>query len=216
VQRRYQKLIEETPAPVLPVALRDALHAAAVAFARRLEYRGAGTVEFLVDRDRGEFYFLEMNARIQVEHPVTEEITGVDLIEQQLLIADGQQLGLTQDMVRLRGAAIEVRLNAEDPAADFRPSPGVIAHAGWPAGPGIRIDTHIASGGEIPPYYDSLIGKLIARGETRGQAMERLTAALDAISLGGVATTAPLHRRILADPRFRAGAVDTRFLEGLG
>ncbi len=216
IQRRFQKLVEEAPAPGLPAPREAALTGAAVRLAEHIGYRGAGTCEFLVDADTFDFFFLEMNARIQVEHPVTEEITGIDLIEQQLLIADGQPLGLTQAMIRPHGTAIEVRLNAEDPAADFRPSPGTIARAAWPAGPGIRVDTHIASGGEIPHYYDSLIGKLIARGGTRGQAVERMTAALDAITLDGVATTAPLHRRILADPRFRAGAVDTRFLEGLG
>ncbi len=172
-------------------------------------------MEFLVDAESFDFFFLEMNARIQVEHPVTEAITGIDLIEQQLLIADGRPLGITQAMVRPQGHAIEVRFNAEDPAHDFRPSPGIVVRADWPAGPGLRIDTHIGSGGAIPHYYDSLIGKLVAYGPDRAVAVERLGGALAALRIEGVATTAPLHRRIMADPRFIAGGVDTRFLEGL-
>ncbi|MES1975186.1 MAG: biotin carboxylase N-terminal domain-containing protein [Pseudomonadota bacterium] len=215
IQRRFQKLVEEAPAPGLPDGRRAAIEDAAVRLAKHLGYRGAGTVEFLVDAETFDFFFLEMNARIQVEHPVTEAITGIDLIEQQLLLADGQPLGIAQEMVRLAGHAIEVRINAEDPDADFRPSPGRIARAAWPAGPGLRVDTHIASGGAIPPYYDSLLGKLIAYGPTRAIAVDRLCAALQSLHLDGVATTAPLHRRIVADPRFIAGGVDTRFLEGL-
>jgi acetyl-CoA carboxylase biotin carboxylase subunit len=156
-----------------------------------------------------------MNARIQVEHPVTEMVTGVDLIEQQLLIADGQPLGLMQDEIAFNGHAIEVRINAEDATADFRPSPGRVTRAAWPAGPGIRVDTHIERGGMIPPFYDSLIGKVIASGANRTAAVERMASALDSLELQGVATTAPMHQRILADPRFIAGAVDTRFFEGL-
>jgi acetyl-CoA carboxylase biotin carboxylase subunit len=215
IQRRFQKLVEEAPAPDLPDTARTGIEAAAVRLARHLHYRGAGTVEFLVDAESFDFFFLEMNARIQVEHPVTEAITGVDLIEQQLLIADGQPLGICQEMVRPAGHAIEVRINAEDPALDFRPSPGLVSRAGWPVGPGLRIDTHIASGGTIPPYYDSLIGKLIAHAPDRRTAVDRLASGLAALDIEGVATTAPLHRRIVADPRFIAGAVDTRFLEGL-
>ncbi|HWU04647.1 MAG TPA: biotin carboxylase N-terminal domain-containing protein [Novosphingobium sp.] len=213
IQRRFQKLVEEAPAPLLPEATRSGLEQAAVALTRHLGYRGAGTVEFLVDADTGDFFFLEMNARIQVEHPVTEAITGVDLIEQQLLIAGGARLSLTQSMIRPHGAAIEVRINAEDPAADFRPAPGRIARAAWPAGPGIRVDTHIASGGVVPPFYDSLMGKLIVWGETRAQAVERLGGALAALRIEGVPTTAPLHARIAAHPAFVAGGVDTRFFE---
>ncbi|MEI9852110.1 MAG: hypothetical protein WDN24_16105 [Sphingomonas sp.] len=183
--------------------------------AQGLGYRGAGTVEFLVDAESFDFFFLEMNARIQVEHPVTEEITGVDLIEQQLLIAAGHPLGLTQEMVMPSGHAIEVRVNAEDPAHDFRPSPGTVRSIAWPAGQGIRIDTHVASGGAIPPNYDSLVGKLIVSAATREAAVARLGSALALFRVEGVATTVPLHRRIAADARFAAGAVDTRFLEGL-
>jgi acetyl-CoA carboxylase biotin carboxylase subunit len=215
IQRRFQKLVEEAPAPGMPNDRRAAIEEAAVRLARHLAYRGAGTVEFLVDAETFDFFFLEMNARIQVEHPVTEAITGIDLVEQQLLIADGRPLGIAQDMVRPSGHAIEVRINAEDPIADFRPSPGVIGRAAWPCGAGLRVDTHIEAGCLIPPYYDSLVGKLIAHGPTRAIAVERLAAALRALRLDGVETTAPLHRRIAADPRFVAGGVDTRFLEGL-
>jgi acetyl-CoA carboxylase, biotin carboxylase subunit len=215
VQRRFQKLVEEAPAPALPDAKRAAMEDAAVRLARYLNYRGAGTVEFLVDADTFDFYFLEMNARIQVEHPVTEAITGVDLIEQQLLIAGGARLSLTQDIVQPLGHAIEVRINAEDWRADFRPSPGTVTRAAWPAGPGIRVDTHIARGGDVPPYYDSLIGKLIVHAATRGEAVTRLAAALERLEIEGVDTTRDLHRAILADVRFVAGGVDTRFFEEL-
>jgi acetyl-CoA carboxylase, biotin carboxylase subunit len=215
IQRRFQKLVEEAPAPALPDDARAAIETAAVNLTRHLSYRGAGTVEFLVDAENFAFYFLEMNARIQVEHPVTEAITGVDLIEQQLLIADGQPLALTQDMIRPSGHAIEVRINAEDADQDFRPSPGTVIRAAWPAGPGIRVDTHMASGDAVPPYYDSLIGKLIVTGATREAAIDRLQTALDALAIDGVTTTATLHRRIVADPRFRAGGVDTGFFQGL-
>jgi acetyl-CoA carboxylase biotin carboxylase subunit len=212
VQRRYQKLIEETPAPVLPVALRDALHAAAVAFARRLEYRGAGTVEFLVDRDRGEFYFLEMNARIQVEHPVTEAVTGVDLVAEQIAVANGEGLRLTQAQVQPKGWAIECRINAEDPARDFQPSPGTVTLAAWPAGEGVRVDTHIVSGARVPPFYDSLLGKIIAHGADRPAALARLREALAATRLTGIATNVAFQASLLADPEFAAGGVDTNWL----
>jgi acetyl-CoA carboxylase biotin carboxylase subunit len=215
IQRRFQKLVEEAPAPDIPEARHTALCLAAVRLAESLEYRGAGTVEFLVDAESFEFYFLEMNARIQVEHPVTEAITGVDLIEQQLLIADGEPIGIRQEDVTLNGHAIEVRINAEDWTRNFLPSPGRVTTARWPAGPHIRVDSHIESGGVVPPYYDSLIGKLIVSGVDRTQAIARMTQALDTLILEGVTTTAPMHRRIMADARFRAGAVDTRFFEGL-
>lgn len=215
IQRRFQKLVEEAPAPALPDAARAAIEDAAVRLTRHLRYKGAGTVEFLVDAETFDFFFLEMNARIQVEHPVTETITGVDLIEQQLLIADGAGLSLTQAMVQPSGHAIEVRINAEDADADFRPSPGTVTRAAWPAGPGIRVDTHMANGGQVPPFYDSLIGKIIVSGATRADAVGRLAAALEATQIEGVSTTTPLHRRIATDPRFVAGGVDTRFFEGL-
>ncbi|WP_408590751.1 acetyl/propionyl/methylcrotonyl-CoA carboxylase subunit alpha [Novosphingobium sp.] len=215
IQRRFQKLVEEAPAPALPDVARGAIEQAAVRLARHIGYRGAGTAEFLVDATDFSFYFLELNARIQVEHPVTEAITGVDLVEQQLLVAMGKPLTLTQTMIRPRGHAIEVRINAEDPDADFRPAPGTVTRAAWPAGPGIRIDTHIAQGGQIPPFYDSLMGKLIVHGATRADAVTLLARALGSLAIEGVATTASLHRRIAADPRFIAGGVDTGFLGGL-
>jgi acetyl-CoA carboxylase biotin carboxylase subunit len=215
IQRRFQKLVEEAPAPAMPDDARAAIEAAAVRLARHIGYRGAGTAEFLVDADDFSFFFLELNARIQVEHPVTEAITGVDLIEQQLLVAMGKPLTLTQAMIRPVGAAIEVRINAEDPDADFRPSPGTALRAAWPAGPGVRVDSHIANGGEVPPFYDSLMGKIIVHADTREEAVRRLQAALGSLEIDGLPTTAPLHRRIAADPRFAAGGVDTGFLSGL-
>ena len=211
VQRRYQKLVEETPAPGLPDSLRQSLHAAAVRFAERLSYRGAGTVEFLVDRERGDFYFLEMNARIQVEHPVTEAVTGVDLVAEQIAIADGAGLRLTQSAIHRNGCAIECRVNAEDPAHDFRPSPGTVREAQWPAGEGIRVDTHIASGSRVPPYYDSLMGKIIAHGADRNAALTRLRLAIASTRLQGVATNLPFHTTVLDDAEFQAGGVDTAF-----
>lgn len=215
IQRRFQKLVEEAPAPNLPEATRDAIEAAAVRLAEHLGYSGAGTAEFLVDASTWDFYFLELNARLQVEHPVTEAITGIDLVEQQLLIADGQPLGFDQGMIEPVGHAIEVRINAEDPAQHFRPSPGRVTRACWPAGPGIRVDTHIVSGSDVVPFYDSLAGKLIVSAPSRRAAIDRLAAALDRLDLAGIVTTASLHRRIMADARFRDGGVDTHFLEGL-
>jgi acetyl-CoA carboxylase biotin carboxylase subunit len=215
IQRRFQKLVEEAPAPAMPEEARAGIERAAVRLARHIGYRGAGTAEFLVDATDFSYYFLELNARIQVEHPVTEAITGVDLVAQQLLVASGKPLTLTQAMVRPFGHAIEVRINAEDPEADFRPAPGRISRAAWPAGPGIRVDTHIAAGGEVPPFYDSLLGKLIVHAPSRDEAVARLKAALASIRIEGVPTTAGLHARIVADPRFAAGGVDTGFLTGL-
>jgi len=211
VQRRYQKLIEETPAPALPNEVRQALHAAAVRFAERLKYRGAGTVEFLVDRATNAFYFLEMNARIQVEHPVTEAVTGVDLIAEQIAIADGAGLRLKQADVRAEGCAIECRINAEDPANDFRPSPGRVSDVSWPQGAGIRVDTHIAAGSRVPPFYDSLMCKIIAHGADRGAALARLRQAIAATRVVGVATNLSFHATVLANPEFQAGGVDTSF-----
>jgi acetyl-CoA carboxylase biotin carboxylase subunit len=214
IQRRFQKLVEEAPAPAMPSDRRAAIESAAVQLARYLGYRGAGTAEFLVDATDFSFYFLELNARIQVEHPVTEMITGIDVVEQQLLIAGGKPLALVQEMVRPVGHAIEVRINAEDPDADFRPSPGRVSSAAWPAGPGIRVDTHIAAGGEVPPFYDSLMGKLIVHANSRAEAVSRLERALANLNIQGLPTTHSLHRRIVADPRFVAGGVDTGFLTG--
>jgi acetyl-CoA carboxylase, biotin carboxylase subunit len=214
-QRRYQKLVEETPAPHLSPALRAALHAAAVRFAQRLAYRGAGTVEFLVDTERDDFYFLEMNARIQVEHPVTEAVTGVDLVAEQIAIAGGAGLRLTQADIRSSGCAIECRINAEDPANDFRPSPGQVLEASWPQLQGVRVDTHIAAGSRIPPYYDSLMAKIIAYAPDRPGALSRLRQALAATRLSGVHTNLAFQERVLASAEFQAGGFDTGFIARL-
>ncbi len=205
VQRRYQKLIEEAPAPHLDPALRDDMRAAAVRFGEHLRYRGAGTVEFLVGD--GGFHFLEMNARIQVEHPVTEAITGIDLVEQQIAIAEGRPLALD---AQPRGHAIECRINAED--AEFRPSPGTITRAVFPAGEGIRVDTFLARGASVPPFYDSLLAKLIVHGADRAEALERLGSALRRCTIEGVSTNVAFHARLISDPAFRAGGVDTAWL----
>lgn len=212
VQRRYQKLVEEAPAPHLPDAMRRDLHAAAVRFASHIAYRNAGTIEFLVDVEREQFYFLEMNARIQVEHPVTEAVTGIDLVEAQLHIAQGNPLPWTQDQIKTSGHAIECRINAEDAAQNFQPSPGRIGTAVFPNLPDVRIDTHIQSGAFITPYYDSMIAKVIASGSTRQQARRQLLAALDGLQLEGIKTNIDLHRAVLQTPEFSQGGVDTGFL----
>ena len=216
VQRRYQKLIEETPAVGLPASLLAQLREAGVRFAQRLRYRGAGTVEFLVDVERQCFYFLEMNSRIQVEHPVTEAITGVDLVAEQIAVASGQGLRLRQQDLRFAGHAIECRINAEDPQRDFAPSPGRVRRAVWPAGEGLRFDTHIDDGAMVPPFYDSLMGKVIAHGIDREAALQRLHQALAATHIEGVATNIAFHQRVLADDEFRRGGVDTGFVARLG
>jgi acetyl-CoA carboxylase biotin carboxylase subunit len=188
------------------------LYSAALRFAQRLQYRGAGTVEFLVDTQRGEFHFLEMNARIQVEHPVTEMVSGVDIVAAQIAIAAGEGLGLRQADVRLEGCAIECRVNAEDPAREFAPSPGIVSEAAWPTGEGIRVDTHVESGAPIPPFYDSLMGKVIAHGPDRATALARLRAAIAATRIEGVATNLAFQAGVLSDPEFAAGGVDTGYL----
>ncbi len=215
IQRRYQKVVEEAPAPGLPPALRDGLLQAATGYARHLGYRSLGTVEFLVDVEHQSFYFLEMNARIQVEHPVTEAITGLDLVALQIAIAEGQPLQLRQQDVTLQGHAIECRLNAEDVTADFRPSPGRVTKVWFPSLPGLRVDTHMQPGAMIPPHYDSLVAKLITHANTREAAIALMARALRAMAREGVATNAPLHRAIMADPAFAAGGVDTNYLSGL-
>ncbi len=220
VQRRYQKLIEETPAPELSAEFRRRVHHAAVQFTERLSYRSAGTVEFLVDMDRDTFYFLEMNARIQVEHPVTEAVTGIDIVAEQIAIANGDGLRLQQRDVRREGCAIECRINAEDPARGFHPSPGTVRKAEWPAGKGVRVDTHISSGARIPPFYDSLMGKIIVHASDRASALDKMRRALAATHIEGVASNIALHKELLADPEFQRGGVDTsylpRFLEKRG
>jgi len=215
VQRRYQKLIEEAPAPLLAPHMRTAIHDAALRFGQALNYVSAGTVEFLVDGARDEFYFLEMNARIQVEHPVTEAVSGLDLVAEQIAIAGGEPLRLQQADVASRGHAIECRINAEDPRRGFQPSPGTIVTAGFPSGPGIRVDTHVEAGATVPPFYDSMIAKVIAHGDDRSAALSRLRRALEALKLEGVATNREMHLAVLADPDFAAGGVNTNFLPRL-
>jgi acetyl-CoA carboxylase biotin carboxylase subunit len=198
---------------VLSDQLRQSLHDSAVRFAKRLNYRGAGTVEFLLDRQQHEaFYFLEMNARSQVEHPVTEAVTGVDLVAEQIAIAEGAGLRLTQPEIRLRGCAMECRVNAEDPARDFHPSPGLVSEARWPAGAGIRVDTYIASGSQVPPFYDSLMAKIIVSAPDRGSTLERMRQAIADTRVSGVVTNLAFHAAILADSEFQAGGVDTGFV----
>jgi acetyl-CoA carboxylase biotin carboxylase subunit len=219
IQRRYQKLVEEAPAPNLDVGLRMQLQQAAVNYGMSLAYRGLGTMEFLVDDSCGEFWFLEMNARIQVEHPITEAITGLDLVAEQISVAEGRTLRLGQGDVRFTGHAIEFRINAEDPAYDFRPSPGVVTSAIFPAGDGIRVDTHIGAGTRVPPFYDSLLAKVIVHAESRAAAIERAERALANCRIEGVATNLSIHRAIVTDPNFRAGGVPTgwflQFLAGV-
>ncbi|MCX7036650.1 MAG: acetyl-CoA carboxylase biotin carboxylase subunit [Proteobacteria bacterium] len=216
VQRRYQKLIEETPAVGLSPQLLAQLREAGVRFAQRLNYRGAGTVEFLVDIERDCFYFLEMNSRIQVEHPVTEAVTGVDLVAEQIAIAEGQGLRLRQQDVLFNGHAIECRINAEDPLRDFAPSPGRVRRAQWPEGVGLRVDTHIQDGSMVPPFYDSLMGKIIAHGVDRAAAVAQLQQALADTQIDGVATNIRFHQRVLADAEFQAGGIDTGYVGRLG
>jgi len=220
VQRRYQKVIEEAPAPLLGETLRVSMRAAAVAFGQHLKYTGLGTVEFLVDPAREAFWFLEVNARIQVEHPVTEMVTGVDLVAEQIGVAEGRGLRLAQVGVGFAGHAIECRINAEDPAADFRPSPGIVTEAVFPAGPGIRVDTHVQAGSAVPAQYDSLLAKLIVTGADRTSALARLRGALARCRIEGVATNLPLLAALAGDAGLAAGGVDTgylaRWLEGAG
>ncbi|MGH7360347.1 MAG: acetyl-CoA carboxylase biotin carboxylase subunit, partial [Candidatus Methylomirabilales bacterium] len=213
IQRRHQKLIEESPSPALSPALREAMGGAAVASARAVGYVNAGTIEFLLDED-GRFTFMEMNTRIQVEHPVTEEVVGLDLVKLQVRIAAGERLRLRQGEVALRGHAIECRVNAEDPEG-FLPSPGKITALRLPGGPGVRVDTHAYAGYTIPPYYDSLIGKLIARGQDRAEALARMRRALQEFVVQGIKTTIPFHLRVMDHPDFVKGAVSTNFVERL-
>ncbi len=212
IQRRHQKLLEEAPSSALTPALREKMGRAAVAAAQSINYVGAGTVEFLLDQS-GEFYFMEMNTRIQVEHPVTEMITGIDLIAEQIRIAQGEKLSFTQEQVVLRGHAIECRINAEDPDHNFRPSPGRISGYLPPSGPGVRMDSHVYTDYEIPPYYDSLIGKLIVWAHDRPAAICRMKRALRECAVTGLPTTINFHQRILETPEFNAGDIYTNFVE---
>ena len=212
IQRRHQKLLEEAPSAVLDPELRTKMGQAAVLAAKSINYVGAGTVEFLLDKS-GDFYFMEMNTRIQVEHPVTEMVTGLDLIAEQIRVAQGDKLRFTQEEVTLKGHAIECRINAEDPDKDFRPQPGRISGYLPPGGPGVRMDSHVYTDYEIPPYYDSLIGKLIVWGESRDAAIKRMKRALRECAITGVSTTIGFHQKILNNPAFLAGEVYTNFVE---
>jgi len=212
IQRRHQKLIEESPSPALNEATRARMGAAAILAADATAYRSAGTVEFLLDSD-GEYYFMEMNTRIQVEHPVTEEQTDIDLVKLQILVAAGEHLGIAQSDVRATGHTIEARINAEDPDAGFRPSPGTISAFHVPGGHGVRVDTHAYAPYAIPPYYDSLLAKLLVHGKDRDEAIVRMLRALDEFIIEGIATTIPFHRKVIDSAEFRSGRFDTTFVE---
>lgn len=217
VQRRYQKLVEEAPAPALKDSLRESMHQAAVKFARHLEYRGLGTVELLVDCQRETFYFLEMNARIQVEHPVTEAITGLDLVAEQILVAEGKPLRLQQQDVAFNGHAIECRINAEDWFQQFQPCPGTVSECWFPVAEGIRVDTHIQPGAAVPPFYDSMVAKLIVHGTDREDARRKMAGALAHCQIHGITTNLPMHQALMQDPAFISAGTDSagfsQFLE---
>ena len=214
IQRKRQKLIEEATSPSLPEKVRTEIWKAALKVCRSIRYRNAGTVEFVVD-ENDNFYFLEMNTRIQVEHTISEMITGIDLVKEQIRLASGEKLMYTQSNIKFTGHAIECRINAEDPDNNFAPSPGVIQRCLLPGGIGIRMDTHIYTGYTIPPYYDSLIGKLVAYGDDRSEAIARMSRALSELTIEGIKTTTPLHQRIMEDNRFLNGIFYTNFLDKL-
>lgn len=212
VQRRHQKLIEESPSPFIDDVIRDKMCKAAILGAKSVNYLGAGTIEFLVDNDKN-FYFMEMNTRIQVEHPVTEEITGVDLIREQIRIANGEKL--SKKKLTLKGHSIECRINAEDPENNFRPSPGLVTAFNQPGGFGVRVDTHCYAGYTIPPYYDSMIGKLITYAPTRNEAIKKMSRALDEFIVEGIKTTIPFHQMIMQNDYFLNNDYDTGFIDSL-
>ena len=212
-QRRHQKLIEEAKAPLISEKLREDIWSAAVKLAENISYENAGTVEFIVDQDEGTFYFLEMNTRIQVEHPVTEAITGIDLIEEQINVANGELLRFSQSDIIFRGHAIECRINAEVPEEGFRPTPGLITKWEMPQGPGVRVDTHCYHGYTVPVYYDSMIAKIIVHGNDREHAIRRMLVALDEFSIEGISTTITFLKQVLKDEDFSSGNVNTRLLE---
>jgi acetyl-CoA carboxylase biotin carboxylase subunit len=214
VQRNHQKLIEEAPSPFLSEERRREIGELSAGAAASIGYVNAATIEFLFDED-GSFYFMEMNTRIQVEHPVTEEVTGMDLVKEQIRVAAGEKLSRTQDEVEWRGHAVECRINAEDFEHGFRPSPGNITYWYKPGGPGVRVDSHVYAGYTVPPFYDSMIGKLITRGDTRPEALRRMEIALDEMIVEGIKTTIPFHRLAISSERFRAGNLDTHFVEAL-
>ena len=212
LQRRHQKLVEESPAPNLPESVREDLCTSAVRLVKTAGYYSAGTVEFLLDKNN-DFYFIEVNARIQVEHPVTELVTGIDLVQQQIRVAAGEKLAFTQDQIQTRGASIEVRINAEDPAAGFRPSPGLITKWQAPGGPGVRLDTHVSAGYRVPPNYDSLVAKLLVHRPSRNEAIAAMRRALAEFHVEGIKTTIPILRELIADKAFQQGKVDTTYIE---
>ncbi|WJY13555.1 acetyl-CoA carboxylase biotin carboxylase subunit [Pectobacteriaceae bacterium CE90] len=213
LQRRRQKVFEEAPSPALSPTQREAICHSALQLAQQIRYRGAGTLEYLFDIATGRFYFIEMNTRIQVEHPVTEMITGVDLVQWMLRIAQGEPLTLAQEAITINGSACEMRINAEDPDRGFFPCPGMVEKLVWPQGEGVRVDSHLYSGYRIPAYYDSLLAKLIVHGRDRQQAIARAEWALHQLKLTGITTTQSLHQWLIADPRLRAGQFDTTTLE---
>ncbi len=209
IQRRHQKLVEETPSPFMTPELRDKMGNAAIAGAEAIGYEGAGTIEFLVDKHRN-FYFMEMNTRIQVEHPITEEVTSYDLIKEQIKVAAGIEISGNNYYPKMH--AMECRINAEDPARDFRPSPGLITNLHMPGGHGVRIDSHIYAGYTIPPNYDSMIAKLIVSGQSREEAITRMSRALQEFIIEGIKTTIPFHIKLMNDPKFREGDFTTAFM----
>ena len=215
VQRRHQKVVEEAPTPALSAAARQELCERAVAAVVAAGYENVGTLEFLVDRS-GSFYFIEINCRIQVEHPITEALSGIDMVREQIRIAAGEPLGYSQDAVHLRGHAIELRINAEDVANDFRPQAGTVERYLPPGGPGVRMDSHLFDGYEVPPYYDSLLGKLVVWGVDRPAAIARARAALDELIIDGLITNVAFHRAILSNPVFLEGAFTTQLLDRVG
>ncbi len=212
VQRRHQKLIEESPSPVVDAKLRKKMGEMAVRGAKAVDYTTVGTVECLVDA-HGSFYFMEMNTRIQVEHPVTEMVTGIDLVKEQIRISAGEKLSFSQDDVRWSGHAIECRINAEDPDQDFMPCPGQVMVYQAPGGPGVRVDSHLYTGYRVPPHYDSLLAKVIVRGKTRQEAIQVMSRALDEMAVDPIKTTLPFHKRVMKDPSFISGKYSTDFVE---
>jgi len=210
IQRRHQKLVEESPSPAITPELREAMGNAAIKGAKSVHYVGAGTIEFLLDKNKN-FYFMEMNTRIQVEHPVTEEVMGVDLLKMQIEVAAGERLKKTK--AKPDWHAMECRINAEDPNHDFRPSPGRIVSFHLPGGFGVRVDTHAYAGYEIPPYYDSLVAKLIVKGKTREEVIEKMYHTLDEFIIEGIQTTIPFHKKLMRNDRFLSGDFDTSFVD---
>ncbi len=215
IQRRHQKLLEESPSPVVDSKMRKKLGEMVLKGMKSVNYVSAGTIEFLLDEKTGNFYFMEMNTRIQVEHPVTEMVTGIDLIKEQIRVAAGEKLRFNQDNVQLRGAAIECRINAEDPENNFMPSPGKIESLILPGGPNVRVDTHLYAGYEVPPYYDSLLAKLIVYGHNRHEAIKTMRRALSEFHIAPVKTTIPFHLRLMDNPLFKKGDISTHFVQDL-